>query len=125
MAEKDIQIVLNKSDARKVEQLFDKLYSLTNKGVDMIIAKRALFIVKDMKIDAPVDTNTLRRSIVYNHQNLSIESKAPYSGYVENMTSAKSKGSVKGAYQFFYKNINKGLVKLKLDLNNAIKRTLK
>ena len=73
MAEKDISIKLNKSDARKVEQLFDKLSSLSNKGVDMIIAKRAMFIVRDMKKDAPVDTNTLRRSIAYNHQNLSIE----------------------------------------------------
>jgi len=125
MAEKDISIKLNKSDARKVEQLFDKLSSLSNKGVDMIIAKRALFIVRDMKKDAPVKTGNLMNNIVYNHQNLSIESKAPYSAAVEEMTSSKAKGSVKGAYQFFYKNINKGLVKLKLDLNNAIKRTLK
>lgn len=125
MAEKDISIKLNKSDARKVEQLFDKLYSLTNKGVDMIIAKRAMFIVKDMKGDAPVKTGNLMNNIVYSHQNLSIESKAPYSAAVEEMTSSKEKGRVKGAYQFFYKNINKGLVKLKLDLNNAIKRTLR
>jgi len=125
MAEKDISIKLNKSDARKVEQLFDKLSSLGNKGVDMLIAKRASFIVRDMKKDAPVKTGNLMNNIVYNHQNLSIESKAPYSAAVEDMTSAKSKGSVKGAYQFFYKNINKGLVKLKLDLNNAIKRSLR
>ena len=121
----DIQIKLNKSDARKVNKLFNHLEKLGTKDIDLIIGKRALFIVRDMKKDAPVDTGNLMDNIVYNAQNLSIESKAPYSGYVENMTSSKKKGSVKGAYQFFIKNINKGLVKLKLDLNNAILRTLR
>ena len=121
-----MEIRVNKSDLRKINKMFDKLDSLGAKGVDMIIDKNGLLISRDIKLPPiPVDTGNLRNNVVYNAKDKSIESKAPYSAAVEEMTSSKAKGSVKGAYQFFYRNINKGLVKLKLDLNNAIKRSLR
>tara|TARA_R110002012_G_scaffold5614_1_gene25351 strand:+ start:782 stop:1129 length:348 start_codon:yes stop_codon:yes gene_type:complete len=115
-----MDIRVNKSDLRKVNKMFDKLDALGNKGVDMIIDKNGLLISRDIKLPPiPVDTGNLRNNVVYNAKDKAIESNAPYSGFLEFGTRFQK------SQPYFFGKINLGLKRLMLDLNNAIKRSLR
>ena len=125
MANQDISIKLNKSDVSKAARAIGNLSVLSTSKLNYLIDRSGMLIVRNMKVDAQKDTSNLVNNITYNAIQKSIISKAPYSAALENMTSSKEKGSVKGAYQFFWVNINRGLLILIMDLNNAIKRSLR
>ena len=115
-----MEIKVNKSNLRKIESLFNKLERVSERDADIIIDKNGLSIVREIKRPPiPVDTGNLRNNVVYNAREKAIESKAPYSGFLEFGTKFQK------AQPYFYSKINTGLKKLVLDLNNAILRALK
>jgi len=79
-----MDIKINKSDLRKVNKLFDNLQSISEREANLIIDKNGLKIVREIKQPPiPVDTGNLRKNVVYNANEKAIESKAPYSGFLE------------------------------------------
>lgn len=115
-----MEIKVNKSNLRKIESLFNKLEKVSERDADIIIDKNGLSIVREIKRPPiPVDTGNLRNNVVYNAREKAIESKAPYSGFLEFGTKFQK------AQPYFFSKINTGLKKLVLDLNNAILRALK
>tara|TARA_A100001011_G_C14041457_1_gene727968 strand:+ start:72 stop:431 length:360 start_codon:yes stop_codon:yes gene_type:complete len=119
-----MDIKINKSDLRKVNKLFDNLQSISEREANLIIDKNGLKIVREIKQPPiPVDTGNLRKNVVYNQREKAIESKAPYSGFLE--FGWKSKKGKKVQRPFFFSKINTGLKRLSLDLNNAIKRAIR
>ena len=115
-----MEIKVNKSNLRKIESLFNKLERVSERDADIIIDKNGLSIVREIKRPPiPVDTGNLRNNVVYNAREKAIESKAPYSGFLEFGTKFQK------AQPYFFSKINTGLKKLVLDLNNAILRALK
>lgn len=115
-----MEIKVNKSNLRKIESLFNKLEKVSERDADIIIDKNGLSIVREIKRPPiPVDTGNLRNNVVYNSREKAIESKAPYSGFLEFGTKFQK------AQPYFYNKINTGLKRLILDLNNAILRALK
>jgi len=119
-----MEIKVNKSNLRKIESLFNKLEKVSERDADIIIDKNGLSIVREIKRPPiPVDTGNLRDNVVYNAREKAIESKAPYSGFLE--FGWKTKKGKKVQRPFFFGKINTGLKKLVLDLNNAILRALK
>ena len=122
-----MKVKINASDMRRVRYLMGQLKGITrdNGKLDYLINAAGLDIVRMAKTDAPVDTGNLKNMIMYEASIKQIESKAPYSQAVEEMTSSEKKGSKPGAYQFFWKNVERGIIKLKMNLNNAIKRSLR
>ena len=115
-----MEIKVNQSDLRKVNKLFDKLQDISEKEAGRIIDNNGLKIAREIKQPPiPVDTGNLRNNVVYNAREKAIESKAPYSGFLEFGTRFQK------AQPYFFSKINTGLKKLVLDLNNAITRALK
>jgi HK97 gp10 family phage protein len=115
-----MEIKINQSDLRKVNKLFDKLEDISEKQANIIIDKNGLSIVRQIKQPPiPVDTGNLRNNVVYNANEKAIESKAPYSGFLEFGTKFQK------AQPYFFSKINIGLKRLSLDLNNAILRSMK
>lgn len=115
-----MEIRVNKSDIRKIDRLFSKLEKVSERDADIIIDKNGLSIVREIKRPPiPVDTGNLRNNVVYNTREKAIESKAPYSGFLEFGTKFQK------AQPYFYSKINTGLKRLVLDLNNAITRALR
>ena len=115
-----MEIKVNQSDLRKVNKLFDKLEDVSKKQANIIIDKNGLSIVRQIKQPPiPVDTGNLRNNVVYNANEKAIESKAPYSGFLEFGTKFQK------AQPYFFSKINIGLKRLSLDLNNAILRSMK
>ena len=115
-----MDIKINKSDLRKVNKLFDNLQSISEREANLIIDKNGLKIVREIKQPPiPVDTGNLRNNVVYNAKDKAIESNAPYSGFLEFGTRFQK------SQPYFFGKINLGLKRLMLDLNNAIKRSLR
>ena len=115
-----MEIKINKSDLRKVNKLFNNLQSISEKEANLIIDKNGLKIAREIKQPPiPVDTGNLRNNVVYNAKDKAIESKAPYSGFLEFGTRFQK------AQPYFFGKINTGLKRLSLDLNNAIKRAIR
>jgi HK97 gp10 family phage protein len=115
-----MEIRVNKSDLRKIDRLFSKLEKVSERDADIIIDRNGLSIVREIKRPPiPVDTGNLRNNVVYNAREKAIESKAPYSGFLEFGTKFQK------AQPYFYSKINTGLKRLVLDLNNAITRALR
>lgn len=115
-----MEIRVNKSDIRKIDRLFSKLEKVSERDADIIIDRNGLSIVREIKRPPiPVDTGNLRNNVVYNTREKAIESKAPYSGFLEFGTKFQK------AQPYFYSKINTGLKRLVLDLNNAITRALR
>lgn len=115
-----MEIRVNKSDLRKIDRLFSKLEKVSERDADIIIDRNGLSIVREIKRPPiPVDTGNLRNNVVYNTREKAIESKAPYSGFLEFGTKFQK------AQPYFYSKINTGLKRLVLDLNNAITRALR
>ena len=119
-----MEIKINQSDLRKVNKLFDKLEDISERQANIIIDKNGLSIVRQIKQPPiPVDTGNLRKNVVYNQREKAIQSKAPYSGFLE--FGWKTKKGKKVQRPFFFSKINIGLKRLVLDLNNAITRALR
>jgi len=115
-----MEIRVNKSDLRKIDRLFSKLEKVSERDADIIIDRNGLSIVREIKRPPiPVDTGNLRNNVVYNAREKAIESKGPYSGFLEFGTKFQK------AQPYFYSKINTGLKRLVLDLNNAITRALR
>ena len=125
-----MKVKIKQSDMRRVSYLMGQLKGITrdNGKLDYLINAAGLDMVRMMKKDAPVDTANLKNMIMYEASLKQVESKAPYSQAVEEMTSSatgKLKKVQKNAFAFFWKNVDRGLIKLKMNLNNTIKRSLK
>ena len=129
-----MKVKINAADMRRVSFLMGQLKGITrdNGKLDYLINAAGLDMVRIMKknppIGAPVDTANLKNMIMYEASLKQVESKAPYSQAVEETTSSatgKLKRVKKNAYAFFWKNIDIGLIKLKMNLNNTIKRSLR
>tara|TARA_Y100000114_G_scaffold40115_1_gene35672 strand:- start:320 stop:667 length:348 start_codon:yes stop_codon:yes gene_type:complete len=115
-----MEIKVNQSNLRKVNKLFDKLQDISEKEAGRIIDNNGLKIAREIKQPPiPVDTGNLRNNVVYNANKKRLESKAPYSGFLEFGTKFQK------AQPYFFSKINIGLKKLVLDLNNAILRGIK
>ena len=125
-----MEVKINQSDLRRVSYLIGQLKGITrdNGKLDFLFDAAGLDMVRMMKKDAPYDTGNLKNAIMYDAALKQVESKAPYSQAVEEMTSSRTGklGKVqKNAFAFFWKNVEKGLIKLKMNLNNTIKRSLR
>lgn len=125
-----MKVKIKQSDMRRVSYLMGQLKGITrdNGKLDYLINAAGLDMVRMMKKDAPYDTGNLKNAIMYEASLKQVESKAPYSQAVEEMTSSatgKLKKVQKNAFAFFWKNVDRGLIKLKMNLNNTIKRSLK
>ena len=125
-----MKVKIRQSDMRRVSYLIGQLKGITRDSgkLDFLFDAAGLDMVRMMKKDAPVDTANLKNMIMYEASLKQVESKAPYSQAVEEMTSSRTGklGRVqKNAFAFFWKNVDRGLIKLKMNLNNTIKRSLK
>ena len=119
----DIQV--KKSDLKKATDVIIALRKVSAKEVDKLIDKEAYMITRDIKKGSPFKTGNLRRNIVYVAKDKKIESKAPYSGFLEfgvkKFDGSKWRISPRN---FFYSKIEFGLKRLTMDIENALKRTL-
>lgn len=116
---------LNKSDYNKLQAKLTKLKSIDKTALATEIAKGSLFIARDMKKIAPVDTGNLRQQIkaVVNNKKAEIRSDAPYSGYVE--FGGKNPKRPQAEIPFFYPSVNKGFKEMIISIDKTIKKLLK
>ena len=117
---KAIDIHVNMKTVKNVRKKLSDLRKFSELQFQYEIHKAGLNIAADIKRPPiPVDTGNLRNNVVYNTREKAIESKAPYSGFLEFGTKFQK------AQPYFYSKINTGLKRLVLDLNNAITRALR
>ena len=112
-------------DKRQLNQLTRKLNQLKvidKSGVPQELNKAGMIAVRSMKKIAPIDTGNLRKNIssqMLLKKTVSIDSKAPYSGFVEFGTRfQKPQG-------YFYTSIRRVVKLLIINIENRIKKALK
>lgn len=113
-------IEIDPKGIRNIERVFNRLKGFSENDAKDVVNRAGLNIVRDIKKPPiPVDTNNLRRNITYDGGDMSIRSRAPYSGFLEFGTKFMD------ARPYFFGKIELGLSKLKSDLNNRLLRLLK
>lgn len=116
---------LNQKDMAELRGKMAELKILDSKGLSTELGRFALMTSREMKKIAPVDKENLVKNIVgYKKGKTAIvESKAPYSGFVEFSGNKALEPSRK--IPFFYPTINRNVKTLIERLNRKIKQALK
>ena len=115
-------IKLDPNDMAKLTRKINQLKVIDKSGVPQELNKAGMVAVRIMKKIAPFDTGNLRKNIssqMLSKKTVSIDSKAPYSGFVEFGTRyQKPQG-------FFYTTIQRVVKLLIINIENRIKKALK
>jgi len=116
---------LNQKDMAELRGKMAELKILDSKGLSTELGRFALLTSRDIKKVAPVDTGNLKDNVVgYKKGKTAIvESKAPYSGFVE--FSGNKALLPDRKIPFFYPTINRNVRTLIERLNRKIKQALK
>lgn len=119
-------IEISQRDLNALQRKFHALEVIDETGLKKEMYTAGALINRDMKKDAPVDTGNLRNNLGFEPKDndVTIFSKAPYSGYVERGWET-SKGKQVQPQPFFYKNIEKGVKILIKNLEYRIKRAIR
>lgn len=114
-------IEISQRDLNALQRKFHALEVIDETGLKKEMYTAGALINRDMKKDAPVDTGNLRNNLGFEPKDndVTIFSKAPYSGFVELGTKFQE------AQPFFYKNIEKGVKILIKNLEYRIKRAIR
>lgn len=115
-------IKLDPNDMAKLTRKLNQLKVINKSGVPQELNKAGMIAVRSMKKIAPIDTGNLRKNIssqMLSKKTVSIDSKAPYSGFVEFGTRfQKPQG-------YFYTSIRRVVKLLVINIETRIKKALK
>jgi len=119
-------IEISQRDLNALQRKFHALEVIDETGLKKEMYTAGALISRDIKKDAPVDTGNLRNNVGFEPKDndVTIFSKAPYSGFVERGW-ITSRGNEVKAQPFFYKNIERGVKILIKNLEYRIKRAIK
>lgn len=115
-------IKLDKKDMAQLTRKINQLKVVEKNKLPEELNKAGMVAVRKMKKTAPFDTGNLRKNIssqMLSKKVVSIDSKAPYSGFVEFGT------RYQGKQPFFYPEIKRVVKLLIINIENRIKKALK
>jgi HK97 gp10 family phage protein len=119
-------IKLDKKDMAQLTRKINQLKVVEKNKVPEELNKAGMVAVRRMKKTAPFDTSNLRKNIssqMLSKKAVSIDSKAPYSGFVEFGGGNPKKPNTR--IPFFYPEIKRVVKLLIINIENRIKKALK
>jgi len=119
-------IKLDPNDMAKLTRKINQLKVIDKSGVPQELNKTGMIAVRKMKKTAPFDKGNLRKNIsshMVSKKAVSIDSKAPYSGFVEFGSGNPKKPNTR--IPFFYPEIKRAVKLLVINIENRIKKALK